>query len=208
MNYTIHSISHHISAFDDDAIDFKYVIHFTEPEEMQVNYHYDLSMLLNFIRDKHPAFYEYYKTTKTSIDTWGPAERQTLDAMGDEAVEQIYRHLEEYLLTCDWMGRLYEQQQQIKKMSADQHIKHAEGAAKVVKTLSHQINPIKNETMRSRMFCNAVDKKLREIAVEIYPEITNLDPEQLKEFRYFFTNDIMSMTTKLDKLIYVQKKAS
>lgn len=207
MKYTIHNIYHKIDDFDDDAIRMRFDIHFTEPEEMLVtDYFFGLDRLLYFIKDKHPEYYDYYSKTRRSIDTWGPAERQTLEAMGEEATTQLYGYLEEYLLTCDWMGGLFEQQKNLSSMSTQQQEKQQEGAAKIVKTLSEGFGGMKEDTRRSRQFCNNANKQLREIALAAYPQIANLAPEKLKAFQYFFVDDILSMSRKLDKLMYENRK--
>jgi len=76
MKYTIQNIIHHSSDFDDNCINFKYNIPFTEPEAMSIDhYYYSFKRLRPYLEEKHSAFYKYYNDTRSSLDIWGMGER-------------------------------------------------------------------------------------------------------------------------------------
>jgi hypothetical protein len=206
MKYTIRNISHGPHDMDDDVVFFEFEVHFTQPEIMQVNYFYDLGKLLRTLQHTQPDFYTYYKKTRSSLDKWGPAEVQTLEAMGPEAINQVYQFLEDYLLTCDWVPTLLEREKQILNMTPDQQKQQQETAAKVAEKLSALASPeMKRATNRDRLFCEQASRKMRDVALEVYPEITNLEAEELKEFKHLFTREIMSMQEHLEKLLSKNK---
>jgi hypothetical protein len=206
MKYTIRNISHGPHDMDEDQVFFEFEVHFSEPEKIQVNYFYDFGRLLRTLEHTQPDFYTYYKKTRSSLDKWGPAEVQTLEAMGPEAINQVYQFLEDYLLTCDWVPTLLEREKQIRNMTPDQQKQQQEAAAKVVEKLSALASPdMKKAINRDRLFCEQASRKMRDIALDIYPEIANLEAEELKEFKHIFTYEIMSMSDHVQKLLSKNK---
>ena len=206
MKYTIQNISHHPSDFDDDSIDFQYAIHFTEQEEMLIaHYFYSFRRLLPYLEEKHPAFYKYYKDTRSSLDIWGPGEKRTIDAMGEEIMQNIYGYLEEYLLCCDWMEGLFYHQKKMRSEPLQQQ-KIQEEATVAFKDLSQGVPDMKRAQSRYVRFCETVEKKIRQTALEVYPEIADLESEQLKEMKHLFARDIQSMQEKISKLLWKQKE--
>ncbi|MGE0636056.1 MAG: hypothetical protein AB7G44_16115 [Bacteroidia bacterium] len=208
MKYTIRNISHGPHDMDDDVVFFEFEVHFTEPETIQINYFYDFGRLLRTLQTTQPDFYNYYKKTHSGLDKWGPAETQTLEAMGDEAIKQVYQFLEDYLLTCDWIPTLLEREKQFRNLTPDQLQKQQEAAVKVSEKLSALASPeMKRATNRDRLFCEQASRKMRDVALEVYPEIANLEAEELKEFKHLFTREIMSMQERLEKLLSKNKNS-
>ena len=89
----------------------------------------------------------------------------------------------------------------IKNTTPEEREKQAKAMQDVAQVLTDGFVSIKETTNRHRLFCELADRKLREIAVEVFPEITDLDPEELKEFRYFFTDEVTTMSERLDLLL-------
>jgi len=207
MKYTIQNIIHHSSDFDDDYLDFKYDIHFTEPEEIYINhYYYSLNRLLPYLEEKHPAFYKYYTDTRSSLDIWGRGERRTIEAMGEEAMHQIYGYLEEYLLCCDWMEGLFYHQKKMQSESPQEQQKNHEEVSVAFKDLSEDVLDIKKIQSQYIRFCETVEKKIRQTALDVYPEIADLEPEQLKKMQHLFVGDIQSMQKKIAALLWEQNE--
>lgn len=95
MRYRIQNIRHSVDKLDDHRINFNYEVHFTEPENMVVNYFYDLALLMPYLRDKHPGFYNYLQQVENTIDCWGPKEHLLMQEIGEVAIAQLYTCLEE-----------------------------------------------------------------------------------------------------------------
>jgi len=206
MKYTIQNIRHQSHDMDDDVIYFYFDIQFSEPEELLIkNYFLPYSRLLVFIRDGHPELYQYIEGTRRSIDGYGPCEARTIEAMGEDALPQLYACLEEYLLGCDWMEKLFIQEKELQSQAPREQIKQKENAAEVFRKLSEGESEIRASQNRYRNFCETVTKEIRKTATDIYPEIAELEPEQLKEFKYLFVRDIQSMQEKIGKLLSKKK---
>ena len=207
MKYSIHNISHRPHDLDDDFIYFYYDIHFTEPETFVIkNYFCSFSELLHYLKEKHPAFHQFVKDTRSSIDAWGPAEDRTMEAMGEEGIRQLYALLEKYLLECDWMEKVYQHtKQQRNQPPRVRQLTQQQAAAKVAE-LSEFGPAMKKSQSRYYKFCETAEKKIRETAMEVYPEITELESEQLMEFKYLFVRDIQAMQESIIELLSGKKK--
>ncbi|HLG33903.1 MAG TPA: hypothetical protein VI757_03400 [Bacteroidia bacterium] len=202
MTYSIHNLHHKPHDLDDDFLYFYFDIHFSEPEELLVkNYFLPLDWLLPWLEKEHPGFHKYYKDTRTGLEVWGTAEILTVEAMGEEAVQQLYAFAEEYLLACDWVQGLFTREKENRSKTPEEQRKQQQQAKKVYEELSSFGPAMKRSRSRYYRFCEAVEKRIRQMALEVYPEIANLEPAQLKEFRYLFVRDIQSMQSKLEKLV-------
>jgi len=126
--------------------------------------------------------------------------------MGEEAMQQIYGYLKEYLLFCDWMEGLFYHQKKMQSGSPQEQQKIQEEASVVFKDLSEGVPDMKRAQSRYIRFCETVEKKIRQTALEVYPEIADLEPEQLKKMKYLFSDDIRSMQEKISKLLGEQKE--
>lgn len=138
---------------------------------------------------------------------FGPAETQTLKVIGDEAVNQLYVYLEEFLLGSYKMKDIFAWK---KNCAANPEKSELSSVKKqeLCKSLSEDTSGMKKAINRDRDFCNASKRKLHEIALEIYPEIPNLQPNQLKNFKYIFDREIINMSEKLDKLTFEHHKST
>ncbi len=202
MRYTIQNISHEVHDLDDDCIYFRFDIHFTEHEELTViKYFESFSSLFYYIRDKHPDFHAYLQSVRGSIDGWGPCEPRILEAMGEEALQQLYNYLEEFMLCTDWVPELYELEKRRRSESVQEQIKTKKGADKVVASLGMNAGLMKYEQKRYYRFCETVEKQIRQTAAEVYPELVDGDAEQLKEFKHMFVRDIQSMHSRIQTMI-------
>ncbi|MEP7171771.1 MAG: hypothetical protein ABI855_20525 [Bacteroidota bacterium] len=203
LRYKILNIRHEPHDLDDDVIYFYYDIHFSEPEELIVeNYFLPYNCLLDFIKEKYPDFYQYINSVRKSIDGFGPCERRTMEAMGDDAVTRLYSCLEEYLLTAEWMEKVFLNEKELQNNPPEEQLKLQENAAKAFSKLSEGSSSLRDYQKRYRDFCESVTKAVREISLKVYPEIADLEPEQLKEFQYLFVREIQAMHERIDKLLF------
>ncbi len=204
MKYTISNIRHASMEEDEDIVDFYFDIIFTEPEPLTTHSFYPFNSLLNRIRSAHPDFYTYIKQVKESLDDWGPNESKTIDAMGTEAVDLLYFYLEEYLLSCDWMESFYHTELEESKQSITRQQDNIERAEDVLNDWKEAADTMFDEQKRYRKFCRLVEKEALRIAVEVYPKLLDANKEQMKAFKYVFTNGIIKMyddlSDHLDKI--------
>ena len=200
MRYTIHNISHRSHPLDEHYVDFHFDVHFTEPEERRVkNYFYGYGQLMHYLRKNYPDFAKYLESVRTSIDAWGPCEHRIMQEMGDEALEQLYQYLEEYLLQADWIPQLFEMEKIRRSQPPQQQINTQKAAEKVFTDLdSHRIS-MQFSQRKYYKFCETVEKQIRQTAVEVYPELMECNPEQIKEFKYLFVSEIQAMQSKIEK---------
>ncbi len=208
MHYTIHNITHKSHALDEHYVNFYFDVQFTEPEKLEVKRtFYDYSSLSSYLREKHPDFAAYLASTRNSIEHWGPCEHLVLEAIGDEAVQQLYRYLEEYLLQADWMPKLFEQQKQWQNSPVQEQAKTQQAAEKVFKDLDSHRLPMQLSQKRYYRFCETVEKQIRQTAMDVYPQLADGNAEQMKEFRYLFVSHIQAMYTTLEKFTMKLKKS-
>ena len=201
MKFTVIDIVHEPSELDDDIISFMFRLHFTEPDEMTVGYFCTMDDLLQYLEVKHPAFFDYYERTNISLDKWGPAETQTLEALGPEALDQLYEYLKEYVAQSEIPKWAYDMGLRMREVKPEEHEKQAKAMQNMAQIITDGFVNIKSTTNRHRLFCELADRKMRELALEIFPEISNLHPEDLKEFRYFFVDEIEGLSERIDLLL-------
>lgn len=189
---------------DDAIIDFYFDVIFTEPEPLTAHTFYPFASLMKYIQKAHTEFYSYIEEVQAGIDDWGPKERQTMEALGEEAIGLLYSYLEEYLLSCNWMEAFYKQQIENSKHSLTRQIIEAEKATDIFKKLETGAINMFNEQKRYRQFCRLVEKEAMRIAVEVYPELLDANQELMKNFKYVFTDGIIKMhddlTDHLDQI--------
>lgn len=206
LRYTIQNMRHETSSLDDDYVDFLFDIHFTHPQKTESNNcRYSFGQLLHYVQQQQPALHGYISSVHKSIERWGPHEPETIAALGEDAIEQLYDCLHQYLLQCDWMEKEYERQVFFKEQGALQQIKTQQQAEKVVGHLGHAFEGITASKKKYYRFCETVEKQIRATATEVYPEIADLTPEGLYEFRYLFVSEIQAMHERLQKLLLKQK---
>jgi hypothetical protein len=192
---------------DDDFVLFRFDIHFTSPQKIEViNCHYPFSDLLCYVREQKPALHKYISSVHKSIERWGPHEPETIDALGEDAIEQLYDCLHRYLLQCDWMEKEYEREMFIRQQTTRQQIKTQQQAENVVHTLGQAFAGINLSNKKYYRFCETVEKQIRATATEVYPEIADFTPEGLNEFRYLFVSEIQAMHERLQKLLLKEKE--
>ncbi|MEO6833512.1 MAG: hypothetical protein ABI169_14995 [Chitinophagaceae bacterium] len=201
MKYTIENIHHKPHDLDADVVFFSYEIHFEEPEVATSPYFLDMSTLKKYLRATQPAFYKFYEDTRNSLDLFGPAEMQTLEAMGEEGLNQLYSYLEEYLMTCDWVPKMFADAKVRRDGSAKDYQAAQEKVEEIFADLSDAASGMLASTARSRQFCNEATRVLRETALRIYPEIAELEPEAIKEFKDFFVKDVRRMAERIDEML-------
>jgi hypothetical protein len=188
---------------DDDVIYFYYDIHFSEPEEVIVkNFFSHYGSLLDFIEQKHPEFYQYIDSVRRSVDGYGPCERRTMEAMGEDAVSRLYACLEEYLSGADWMEKIFLHEKNLQSMPSEEQLKLQENAAEAFNKLSEESSAFRDSQKQYRDFCESVTRSVREISLRVYPQIADLEPEKLKEFQNLFVREIQAMHERIDKFLF------
>jgi len=207
MKYTLRNISYKPHDLDDDIAYFHFDIHFTEPEEMQIeNYFYPFDMLLEWLKENKFPFYNYIETTRQSLDAWGPCEVRTMEALGDEAIGQLYDCLRLHLQSSDWIKHAFEHQKKQSAQPLKEQEKTQRRAQKMVNDFSLSEKEMKREQNQYYRFCETVEKQIRQTAIEVYPQIADLPAEKLKEFKHFFVSEIQQMHSNLYKFVHGEEE--
>ncbi|MEO6830642.1 MAG: hypothetical protein ABI378_00425 [Chitinophagaceae bacterium] len=201
MKYTIENIHHKPHDLDADVVFFDFEIHFEEPEVAAIPYFLDMSTLKKYLRATQPAFYKFYEDTRNSLDLFGPAEMQTLEALGEEGLNQLYDYLEEYLMTCDWVPKMFADAKAQRDRPVKEQYEAQEKVEEIFADLSDAASGMVDSTARSRQFCNEATRILRETALRIYPEIAELEPVVIKEFKDFFVGDVLRMAKRIEEML-------
>lgn len=196
FKYSIENINPEPQDIDDEIVFFNFDICYTAPTEETISGFVTFDTLKLYIKRAQPKLYEYIENTKDSLDLWGPAEASTIEALGEEALTQLHEHLLDYLKEINYAEDHYEWWQNLQKSDI--------GASEqsLVDDLSPMIAASRYEEKRYRNFCQKTERAIREIAMEVYPEITDLEPEQLLKFKYLFVNQIMEMQERIDDLLH------
>jgi hypothetical protein len=200
MKYTIENLNFTTeNDLETDVVTFYFDVHFTQPATLWVRKQsFGLYNLLPIIKTKSPDIHAYYKKTRSSLDEWGPAEATTLNAMGEEAVNQILKIAQQFFEEADWVADLYEWQLRIDEMSQLPDAAEKEQARiKKIGELAAQMPALKIKNEKSNLFKKEVNNKLRETVVELYPEILEADPEQIRKLKGLFIKEILGMEKTL-----------
>jgi hypothetical protein len=206
MKYTISNLHSKTSDLDDDVVEFVYDIYFTEPDEMFVsNYHLFYRELMYHLKEAHPDFHKYLEDVRRSVDGWGPCERRTMEALGEEGLVQLYKYAEEYLYNGFNMQAIFDQHKKWTSGTVQEQVQRQQEAEKVFNDLSQLVPAARESTNRYRQFCEDATKALRTITLDIFPEVADMDAEKLKEFKYIYVNEILSMTDTLEKFLLDKK---
>jgi hypothetical protein len=202
MHYTISNISHKSHDLDEHTVYFDFDVNFIEPEPaVVVKYHYGYGQLMHYLKTAHPEFAKYLESVRSSIDGWGPCQHKVMAEIGEEAQEQLYQYLEEYLLQADWVPKLLEWHKNLLNQTPQQQEKTEQAAKKIVKTLGGNRQAMMLSQKRYFKFCETVERQIRQTAVEVYPELMEGSPEQIKEFKYLFVSEIQAMQSKIEKML-------
>lgn len=200
--YTIQNIRHETSSIDNDFVDFKFDIVFTEPQQITVkDYHFGFGDLLRHIKLQKPELHGYVTQVAKSIERWGPHEPDTINAIGEEATEQLYDCLREYLMQCDWIEKLLEREMEMKQQTPRQKTEMVKKAEEVTHHLKGAFEGINQSKQKYYRFCENVERHARAVATEVYPEIADMTAEQLDTFRYLFVSEIQAMQKKLEAFV-------
>lgn len=204
MEYTISTLRHQLSDFDQETMLFWFEVHPKEQEDLApFPYFVHLSDVLYALRDKNHPFYDYYNSVRNGLDHWGPSDAATLEALGDEAVAQLYEHAEAYILQLPYMDKVLEQERKIQsEKRPSQSMARSLQAEKVHREMSTGLSEMQKEQQRYYLFCETVSRFLRETAVNVYPELLDAEPEQIRELQHLFNRDIISIHDKLDDLLH------
>jgi hypothetical protein len=195
MQYSITDIRFEPSDLDDEVLAIEFRVCLTEPEEVQFSSFVTLSDLLNYARQHHPAFYQYWQSTRRRTDRFGPAEAATLELAGDSAVIQLISFLKEYISIHPWMEHEYAHFKKIQALKSDPENSGALEA--MASDLADSAEGVREEQQRYRQFCEQVTREVRKVATQLYPEIEEMDSEKLLEFQHLFVNEVISMERRL-----------
>jgi hypothetical protein len=202
MKYTISNLHSETSDLDDDVVEFYYDIHFTEPEEMFVNNYFLLySQFMHHLEKAHPDFYKYINDVRRSVDGWGPCERRTMEALEEEGLSQLYKYVEEYLLSDYDMQGVFDQYKKWASGTVQEQAQRQQQAEKAFNDLSKLVPAARESTNRYRKFCEEMTKAARNVSIEVFPEIQDMDSEKLKEFKYLYVNSILNMSDEIEKFL-------
>ena len=193
MQYSVSNIRYETMEEDDAFVYFYFTITFIKPEPLVTETFIPYRNLSDYIKSNYAAFYNYIKEVRESLDTWGPDELETIEALSNEGIALLYSYLEEYLLTCNWMEDFYNKELERSKHSITRQIDDVERAADALEDLQDSAESAFNEQKKYRQFCKLVQKEARRIAVEVYPELLDANKEQMKVFKYIFVDGIIKM---------------
>ena len=202
MQYKIEHLYHKIDEeFGNNDLCFYCDFVFSAPEALTISEYFIPDHLIRkYIEQHYPDFDKYIDRVLTSLDTWGPHTGLTFENLGDEGQHLYYKYAEEYLLQADWIESFYEQQKDNPWHQEMTAAKHAELEEKL-EDLGSMASDIKKSTNRSVEFKTKVQRMVRQIAMEVYPEIMDASPEQLKTFRHIFVSDVMRMEDSLEEFL-------
>jgi hypothetical protein len=201
MKYTIHNLRHEVHDLAHDSVDFRFEIHFTEPDDVIVNQAWSYHSFCSYLHDKQPEFYKYLCSIRESIDGWGPCEDRIFEAMEEESLHQLYEYFEAYLMQADWISKALEQHLLIISAKPEQQMKIQQGAERIVAEANENIQSLNQSHKRYLQFCETVQRQIRETATEVYPELIDGDAEQLREFKELFGSDIRSMYKRIENML-------
>lgn len=195
FKYSIENISPEPEDIDDEIIFFNFDVCYTAPTEETISGFIPFHRLKEYLRQRQPSLYDFIESTRTSLDLWGPAEASTLEAMGEEAMAQLQEHLLAYMEETNYAQLHYEWWQNLQKPRS------SERTHEIATDLGSLIEESRDTMKRSRAFCQKAERSVREIAIEIYPEIADLDPEKLLKFKNLFVNQIVEMQERIHTLL-------
>lgn len=190
--YNIKATPHDV---DDDIINFEFDVDVSEPEKFSFSYFYPFDKLMGYIEKSNPRFYKYIESTRDNLDLWGPAETQTVNALGEEEISQLHTALMECVEKF-----IYKDLAFYKRLTRTDHQQRDRYKQKLEK-FSEMEKEIKQSANKSRRFCQQVERAIRDTAVNIYPEIAELPAEKLLKFKHLFVNEILQMDNKIEKLL-------
>lgn len=202
MKYTINYRLREIIPDEGNGVHIGFDIQFIEPEELPVNdFSFPLSELIEWMEINQPTFFQYYNEVRNSLDKWGPAEAETLDAMGEEALEQLIKIAGDYLNDYNLIVMMF---QEFKRRMALPGQMNEEKRKKQDETLNELVDLKKlvdEDQRRYFLFCELAENRIRQSAMEIYPEIAGLSSDKLRLLKNLFAREIDSMHDLLMKLI-------
>ncbi|MCX6350901.1 MAG: hypothetical protein NTX03_03455 [Bacteroidetes bacterium] len=208
MRYTIHNIRHKASSFDDDDYAlFEFDVHFAEPEELWIkNYFVDFDWVHAYIKTVNPEFYDYIYKIRRGLDRWGNRAYLVLQAMEEEAIEQMYKYTVDYMATVDFLEKSFEQRIALRNQHPIDTIEQQMGMQEVIRAEKKAGIEEVFSNKRYYKFCETLEKQIRELAVEVYPDILDLPADKLVEFKRLFVRDIQALHERLGKFRWENKE--
>jgi hypothetical protein len=199
--YTIENYRYEAHDLDDEVVYIRFDIHFTAPETTVIDSSYPFDKFLRYLEKTQPAFATYLKKVRQGLDKWGPMEKTLLDSVGEEAIAQVYGYLELYLKETNHAPAAFEH---YKKRWADNQKNAAKNNEELVELLAEMdetAKGVKEYQQRYRRFCELAQRHMRDVALEMYPEIADLEPEKLKAFKNVFVHEIIKMHERIEQLL-------
>ena len=131
----------------------------------------------------------------------GDAEKSTIEAIGDEALNQLYFFFETHIRSLTYINKIFEKEKKRRNQPIEDLEKEINDAKEIFESLSDSGNGMNERMKLYRKFCQTVEKNIRNIAFEVYPEIADLEADKILEFETIFVRDIQSMHEKLENLL-------
>ncbi|CAN5208762.1 hypothetical protein BH11BAC6_BH11BAC6_00260 [soil metagenome] len=203
MQYSIENLQHFFNdEFGDYALCFTCDFHFKEPHELVIrDYPVSTHLIQQFIKEKKPAFNTYVCKVRGYLDTWGPQTGLTYEALCEEAQQLFYQYTIEYLQQAEWVQKIYEnenlQHTQVENFNKTGSVK--------TKGLQSVAPVIKKETTRVVQFKNKLQHALREITLELYPEIMEVGTGDIKELHRLYTDNVLKIQEALNRYMEIIK---
>jgi len=189
---------------DEEIAVFIFDIEFIKPKPIVA---YDVSLtlgikLLRKIEKLNPEFYKFYTSTRNSLDSFGPSEISTIEAMGEEAIP-AWQNVIEQILQDDtaYVQKIYDQTLNFKPIEPETDPEKRAIAQKFLKEWAEQELKDKEDRKRSKMFREMVLKQIRAVATEVYPEILDLEAKKLRAFKHLFKEEIEELQNELESFL-------
>ncbi len=199
--YTIENYQYESHDLDDEVVFINFDIHYTSPEAMTLSSFYSYSRFENYLHRVQPAFFEYLTKVRNSLDLWGPREKTLLDTIGEEAVAQLYLFLSHHLEEINFAQEEFEHRKKMRSKTPQEAKNNQEQLTGMLADLKDSASGMKEYQQRYRNFCEKAQRQMRNIALEVFPEITDLEPEKLKAFKHLFVDEIIKMHDSVRKLM-------
>jgi hypothetical protein len=204
MKYKIFNFRIEPFSLEEEIAVFTFDIEFTEPTNLlsKDNFLMFNRRTVSKIKAINPEFYQFYLSTRNSLDKWGPSEISTIEAMGPEAMPIWFQIIEQLVSEDDeYLQGIYNLKLQQNSLSNEQKLQINQNAQIAFNELTESGNMAFLSQKKRNEFCEKAEKQIRALATELYPEILDLEADQLKKFKHLFAYEIDNMHKNLSRFL-------
>lgn len=204
MKYKIFNFNIEPHSLDEEVAVFTFDIEFTEPTNLMTTNNFLMfnRQVWSRIEAINPEFYQFYLSTRNSLDKWGSSEISTIEAMGPEAIPIWFQIIEQLVSEDDeYLQGIYNLKLMQNSLIDEQKLQLNQNAQIAVENLTESGNIARFSQKKRNEFCEKAEKQIRVLATELYPEILDLEADKLKEFKYLFAREIDNMQSNLERFL-------